>query len=55
MTKVYVIMGNDYPAGVLTSKSEAERVCQEKMEDQKKKGPVKIYWRWYKFKLGVVE
>lgn len=56
MTKVYVIMGNDFPSGVVSNKTKAEKICKNKMDEQKKQGPTRIYWRWYKFVLdGEVE
>lgn len=51
MTKIYVIMGNDFPSGVVSTKANAERIVKEKMDRQKEKGPTRIYWRWYKFVL----
>ncbi len=58
--KVYVIMGNDYPDGVMTDKSTAEELCELRMDAQKRRKGIKgdpcergprIYWRTYEYEL----
>jgi hypothetical protein len=54
--RVFVIMGNDFPAGVMQAREDAEKLCAEKntadaiAADRDRRG--RIYWRYYPFKLN---
>lgn len=56
MAKVYIVMGNDYPAAVFSDKKIAEAYCYKKKKEEKPhesavwKG-TQIYWRSYEFTL----
>ena len=57
--KLYVIMGNDYPAGVMDNETAADALCQSRMDEQKKglkpyEMP-RIFWRAYAFDLNELE
>ena len=45
--KVFVVMGNDYPAAVFSTNAAAVEFC----DDQNKHGDKRIYWRVYEFAL----
>lgn len=48
--KVWVIMGNDFPAAVRLTKRAADRyVERQKEEGRKKMAYHRIYWRHYEF------
>lgn len=51
--KVWVIMGNDYPDAVFTTKASAEAYCAQKRVDNEREvkhhTQRKIYWRAYEF------
>lgn len=52
--KVYVVMGNDYPAAVYADEDAAATRCREeaaKNEKRKLDGYGAIYWRYYDFDL----
>ena len=60
MTTVYVIMGNDYPAGVMDDKDAAEKLCEARMQRQKdsmakNQYAPRIYWRTYPFELNAIK
>lgn len=48
--KVYVIMGNDYPDAVFSSREVAEKFVAEKKKERKD-GLTPIYWRSYEFEM----
>ena len=48
--KVYVIMGNDYPDAVFSSREVAEKFVAEKKKERKD-GLTPIYWRLYEFEM----
>jgi len=54
--RVYVLMGNDYPAAALTDKEEAEalaaRLNEEDRAEAAKQNRGRIYWRIYDFKMN---
>lgn len=57
--KLYVIMGNDFPSGVMSGKEEATDWCNARMDEQRiennnrslanRRPP--IYWRSYEFEF----
>jgi hypothetical protein len=58
-TKVYVIMGNDFPDAVFMRRIDADRYCRAKQANERRAikaglilgpGP-RVYWRWYEFPL----
>lgn len=52
--KVWVIMGNDFPAGVKSTEAEAEAFCRVRGEmnaSRLKNGRGMIYWRCYEFEV----
>ncbi|TDR34709.1 hypothetical protein [Aquamicrobium defluvii] len=52
--KVFVVMGNDFPAAVFTTEQAAQLCCEEesaKNEKRKRDGYGAIYWRVYSFDL----
>jgi hypothetical protein len=56
MTKVFVVMGNDFPAAVFTTEQAAEDYCVDQREETEAKrkrgeGSGRIYWRVYPFDL----
>lgn len=56
---VHVVMTNDFPDSVYADKTEAEKLCADKMQEQKKdlrpyEAP-RVYWRVYEFDLKVTE
>lgn len=60
MTKVYVVMGNDYPDSVHASQEGAENFIKTKKDDETayREGLSRqhihrpgIYWRWYEFEV----
>jgi hypothetical protein len=54
MTKVYVVMGNDFPDAVFDSEAAAEAYCETK-RDEKRPWTRTIYWRVYEFTLNPEE
>ena len=48
--KVYVIMGNDYPGAVFSTKEAAEKFVAERKK-KCKDGLTPIYWRSYEFEM----
>ena len=56
--KVYVIMSNDYPAGVMDNEVSAEALVETRNETDKNSVEVKnhqrgrIYWRCYEFEMN---
>lgn len=66
MTQLWVIMGNDFPAGVMDDEAAAETLCRQRMDAQKaalieQHGPSgkhwapRVYWRAYPFDLNAIE
>ena len=64
--RVFVIMGNDVPAGVMDDGEKAEALCKARMAKQraaliKEHGPSgkhwspRIYWRAYPFDINAIE
>lgn len=60
MSKVYVVMGNDYPKTVFSTDLSAEEFCKRALAKDKAEalrlgdrdyGSPRIYWRWYSFEL----
>lgn len=63
---VYVIMGNDFPDGVVDDEAAAQAICKERMEAQRAqlvkehgegKGALyspRIYWRAHAFELNAI-
>ena len=52
--KVFVVMGNDFPAAVFANEQDAQRCCEQetaKNERRKQDGYGAIYWRVYPFEL----
>jgi hypothetical protein len=51
--KMFVIMGNDYPAGICSTEAEAEKYIETKKSDTKDQAfhAPRIYWRHYDFWL----
>lgn len=54
--RVFVVMSNDFPAGVMDDEAKAEAFCKAKMLEQKRclkmhMAP-RIYWRVYPFELN---
>lgn len=57
MTKVFIIMGNDYPRGVFDSKAAAEAEVARLKELEQKCSPLgrllpMIYWKYDEFDLN---
>lgn len=50
MTKIYVVMGNDYPSAVFSKKKRAEKYCDRMRENNKLDGQ-RIFWRVYEFEV----
>jgi hypothetical protein len=53
--KVYVVMGNDFPAAVFSTLEKSEIFCDEKRKEDKMRkdqglGPP-VYWRVYEFEM----
>lgn len=66
MSRLFVIMGNDFPAGVMDDEAAAEALCKARMDAQRAKlieehgpsgkhWPPPIYWRVYLFVLNAIE
>lgn len=63
MTKVYVIMSNDYPDRVFANQEDAERYVERREEEEKKLLAIpisrrprgRIHWRVYPFPLSGAE
>ena len=64
--RLFVIMGNDYPAGVMDDEAAAEALCKARMDAQRaeliaqhgesgKHYSPRIYWRVYPFDLNAIE
>lgn len=59
--RLFVIMSNDYPAGVMDDETKAEALVTSRNEADKNMPEVKkhqrgrIYWRSYPFELNAVE
>jgi hypothetical protein len=51
MTKVFVVMGNDFPDAVFDNKTTAEEYCSLKSRGAHKHAR-RIYWRVYEFTLN---
>ena len=54
----YVIMGNDFPAGVFDDEQAAERICADRNmlnDERRKQHQLSIYWRVYPLTLNEVE
>lgn len=51
--KVFVIMRNDFPNAVVSSKDKAEDYVEAHtiVDRALAKGYPRIYWRWYEFEL----
>jgi hypothetical protein len=55
---LYVIMGNDFPAGVMDDEAAAERLCADRNalnDDRRNRRQLSIYWRVYPYTLNQVE
>lgn len=52
--KVFVIMTNDYPAGVMSDEEAAEALCAKHNADERARGP-RVFWRAYDFELDNTE
>lgn len=54
MSRVYVVMGNDFPEAVFSAENLAAEFCKfKKAEDDKRIGMrTPIYWKYYAFKLN---
>lgn len=57
--QLYVIMGNDFPAGVMDDPHDADALCKARMAAQREglkpwESP-RVYWRFYAFVLNAVE
>lgn len=53
--RVFVVMGNDYPAAVYDSERAAEKRCHAEMAKNERRlrdGYGKIFWRYYDFTLN---
>lgn len=55
MTKVYVVMCNDYPDAIFSTETAAEEYCAAKkaglaLREHSKYGP-RVHWRYYEFEL----
>lgn len=49
---VFVIMSNDFPAGVMTDEDEADELVSEQNDLDKSEFPMRrVFWRSYKFQL----
>lgn len=57
--KLYVIMGNDFPSGVMDDEAKAAAFCTNRMDAQRDPQhphvSPRIYWRYYEFELNKVE
>lgn len=57
--KLFVIMSNDFPAGVIDNGEQAKAFCQTKNEADKEQRTRQmrspIYWKSYEFDLGVIK
>jgi len=64
--RLFVIMGNDFPAGVMDDGAAAEALCKARMAAQRaaliaqhgesgKHWSLPIYWRVYPFALNAIE
>lgn len=49
--KVYVVMGNSYPAEVFRNEEDAEAYCVEQKKDKEFAWPNRVHWRVYEFTL----
>lgn len=49
--KVFVVMGNDYPAAVFSDIGAAEAYCNRRSKENKD-GYTRVYWRVYDFDLN---
>jgi hypothetical protein len=61
MTKLFVVMGNDFPAAVFSTKKRAEAYCDKRKAkdrtDDERRGDrlsslPRIFWRSYEFELN---
>lgn len=51
--KVYVVMGNDFPAAVFDTQIGAREYCvKQRARNAEYIDRRKIYWNWYKFELN---
>lgn len=48
--QVFVIMTNDYPAGVVSSQEAADELCNKHNFDEKEQAR-RVFWRAYDFEL----
>lgn len=57
--RLFVIMGNDFPAGVRDDEAAAEALCKERNDAERSLRAAyempRIYWRVYPFDLNAVE
>jgi len=57
--KLFVIMSNDFPAGVMDDGAKAEAFCRTKNAADKNRttleGRSRIYWVSYEFTLGLIK
>lgn len=51
---VYVVMGNDFPAGVFSTQALADAYCESQKAEDAKRG-ARIYWRVYEYELDAGE
>ena len=65
-SRLFVIMGNDFPAGVMDDEQKADALCKARMDAQRaelirlhdesgKHWSPPIYWRAYPFDLNAIE
>lgn len=47
---VHVVMGNDYPDAVFTTREAGDSYCKQRREEDKH-SERRIYWRCYEFEL----